>query len=152
MYSYIDGKREGVIFAFYDDKLKSILLEIRDKEKQDIFFTNGSVEEKDKNGVINDYKKNALFREIAEEFSEKIEVGKDDVHFINSLYVKEINVIFYIYLISKWHGDFPKYTIEDKEEFAELIWTPFELAYEKIPYDSGKSILDLIKGSGLLNV
>jgi hypothetical protein len=102
MYSFIDGKREGVVFAFYDATTDHILLEVRDKEGKDIFFTNGSIEEGDKKGKFDNYKKNALFREIDEEFSSKIKIEEEHAHFIETLYVEEINVIFYIYLIPKW--------------------------------------------------
>ncbi|MGY3749655.1 NUDIX hydrolase [Vagococcus acidifermentans] len=59
--------------------------------------------------------------------------------------VSEISVIFYIYLIEEWTGKFPEFTIEDGEEFAELIWCSLEEAYQIISYESGKEILKQIE-------
>lgn len=142
MYSY-DGKyREGVIFAFYDNKTNKILLEKRDKAGEDIFFTNGSVEIKDqKDGQ--DYLLNAMVREVMEEFDDKIIVKKHQL--IGTLKVTEISIIFYIYLIEDWIGRFPKFTIEDGEEFAELMWCSLEEAQQIISYESGKEILKQIE-------
>lgn len=149
LYSYKDGKREGVIFAFYNPTTNKILLEIRDTEKKDIFFTNGSIEEKDKINSTStfDYRMTALLREINEEFSNQVFPNTKHIHYVNELYVNEINVVFYIYLVNMWSGKFPDYTVEDGKKFAELIWVKVDEAYTRIPFESGKRILEMIEHS-----
>lgn len=143
MHTYFNGYREGVVFAFYDDVVETILLEIRNKKDHDIFFTNGSIEITDYSNQ-KDYKINALLREVSEEFSSQISVQEKDLIPIDTVFVDNINIFFYVYLITAWKGTFPEFTIEEGERFADLIWVSIPDAYETMPYDSGKYILKQI--------
>jgi len=70
--SYKNGLIEGVVFCFYKDK--KVLLEDRGKGfNVETFFTNGTIEIKDKRNN-SDYITNALYREVSEEFSDKINI------------------------------------------------------------------------------
>lgn len=139
-YSYKEGYREGVLFAFYREG--QVLLEDRglgfDKEA---FFPNGSIEEKDKEDT-EDYVKTALFREIREEFAGKIEVNK--LIYLGELKVDEINVIFYIYCIVDWKGTFPKYIVEVGEKDSKIKMFPLDEARKIVKYNSAYEILDRI--------
>ena len=147
MHSYFNGYREGVLFLFYNPEAEKVLLEIRNpQEYSDIFFTNGSVEEKDKLGTLNtDYKLNALLREISEEFAGQVTVDVANCTTLSTFFVDGIKIIFYIYLIKRWSGTFPTYTIEEGERFSDLIWLSLEDAKQTISYESGKEIIDLLQ-------
>ncbi len=142
-YSYKEGFREGVIFAFYNDG--KILIEHRPTDKtgiKDTFFTNGSIEEKDHlDGE--DYKKVALFREVEEEFDSNIEILQ--YSYYGELKVLEINVVFYIYCITEWKGEMPKYTIEEGKKFADLQWISILEANKYLLYKSSLEIVEKIK-------
>ncbi|MDD3123676.1 MAG: hypothetical protein PHC62_09230 [Candidatus Izemoplasmatales bacterium] len=70
--SYKNGLIEGVVFCFYKDN--KVLLEDRGKGfNVETFFTNGTIEIKDKRNN-SDYITNALYREVSEEFSDKINI------------------------------------------------------------------------------
>ncbi len=139
VYSYKDGYREGVLFVFY--KNGRVLLEDRglgfDREA---FFPNGSVETKDKESK--QYIKTALFREIKEEFADRIKVKR--MIDLGQLKVDEINVVFYIFCIIEWEGDFPKYIRETGELDSQIEMFTLEKARKVVKYKSAHEILDRI--------
>ncbi|MGM0495682.1 MAG: hypothetical protein ACQERX_03360, partial [Bacillota bacterium] len=95
---------EGVVFCFY--KENKVLLEDRGKGFDvEAFYPNGTIETKDKQNS-NNYILNALYREVSEEFDGKIDIL--DKTYLGELIVPEINVLFYIFVITKWKGNFPE--------------------------------------------
>lgn len=139
VYSYKDGYREGVLFVFYKNGM--VLLEDRglgfDREA---FFPNGSVETKDKESK--QYIKTALFREIKEEFADRIKVKR--MIDLGQLKVDEINVVFYIFCIIEWEGDFPEYIIEPGELDSQIEMFTLENARKVVKYKSAFEILERI--------
>lgn len=144
IYSYKRGFSEGVVFAFFDGK--NILIEHRPNEtivggEKEIFFTNGSIEMKDHDKEEN-YIITALKREINEEFDGK--VIPIEFHFLGELEVPEINALFYVYLISKWEGSMPAYTIEEGKKFADLEWVNLQDRSNYFKYESAFTICKMI--------
>lgn len=123
-YTYNNGYREGVVFVFLKD-MDQILVEHRplDEENYETFFTSGSIETKDYKSNI-DYRIMALKREINEEFQKKIKIK--EYKYLNEIKVDEINVIFYVYLITEWEGNMPNFTIEEGKKHADLQWVKLE--------------------------
>lgn len=117
--SFRDDYREAVVFAFYQDG--KLLIEKRPVEKgTDIFIPNGGIEEKDKNQKEN-YKVVSLKREVGEE------MGIELIFFeyLMDCKVEEIKILFYVYLVTKWQGEIPLYTVEppnSNQKFADLEW------------------------------
>lgn len=144
MHKYRDGYREGVAFIFIkDDK---ILTEERKNTEGEYerFFPSGSVEEFDVHGE-KDYRVNTMFREIGEEFQHTVGIQK--YRYLFSEKVQEINVIFYIYLIEKWDGNVPEYTVEEGEIHARLEWIDLNRAEEYFSFESAINICSKIKES-----
>lgn len=107
---------------------------------REAFFPNGSVETKDKESK--QYIKTALFREIKEEFADRIKVKR--MIDLGQLKVDEINVVFYIFCIIEWEGDFPKYIIETGELDSRIEMFTLENARKVVKYKSAHEILDRI--------
>lgn len=140
MYSFREGYREAVLFPFYKDG--KVLLEDRGLGfEKEAFFPNGSIEVKDKESE--QYIHAALFREINEEFGGKITVNKM-VH-LGELKVDEIHVVFYIFCIIEWQGEFPNYIIEPGEAESQIAMFSLERAREIVKYDSAHEVLDRIE-------
>lgn len=121
------GNSEAVMFVF--KRGKEILIEHRyDKVPPEPYIPNGSIEMKDrrKAGPTGNYREVALRREIDEEFDGKI--TPTEYKPISEFTVEERNSIFYIYLISKWLGEFGEYSYEDGEIAAKLEWANEERA------------------------
>lgn len=120
-YSYRDGKTEAVMFVFKRDN--QLLIEYRfDKEPPEPYIPNGSIEMKDKiaAGDQGDYREVALRREIDEEFNGKITPVKYE--YLSEFTVEQRKSIFYIYKVSKWLGEFERYSVEEGKVAAELEW------------------------------
>ncbi|WP_066498907.1 hypothetical protein [Abyssisolibacter fermentans] len=119
-YAYKNGYREGVVFVFLKSN-NMVLIENRHVEdnKHEVFFTSGSIEDKDYKSK-SDYKITAMLREVGEEFENNVNVKK--YVYLDEMKVDEINVIFYIYLITEWDGNMPEYTVEREKKFADLKW------------------------------
>lgn len=88
------------------------------------------------------YIKTALFREIKEEFADRIKVKR--MIDLGQLKVDEINVVFYIFCIIEWEGDFPKYIIETGELDSQIEMFTLEKARKVVKYKSAHEILDRI--------
>lgn len=124
---YRKGFLEAVTFCFYRDG--AILLEDRGQGfGRQAVIPSGAVETEDKGG---DYRKNALLREIDEEMQSQILPVKYD-------YLGEIastdprfKVIFHLYLIGEWQGDFPSHIVEPGEKDSEIRFFSLDEA-EKI--------------------
>jgi 8-oxo-dGTP pyrophosphatase MutT (NUDIX family) len=117
-HSYNKKYREGVIFLFY--RKGDILIEHRPTEEgKEVFIPNGSIEEKDHNQGI-DYRIVAMHREIEEEFDGKIKAK--EFRKLSEFKVPKVKLHFYTYLITKWEGQFPEYTVEEGEKFSDLEW------------------------------
>ena len=136
------GFIEGVVFCFYKDN--KILLEDRGKGFDvEAFYTNGTIELKDKHDN-EDYIVNALYREVSEEFNSKIDIL--DKFFLGELVVPEINVVFYIYIITDWKGEFPDVIREIGEPDSKISFFTIEEARALFKYESAFVILErLIK-------
>ncbi len=145
-YSYKDGYREGVVFAFLHSN--KVLIEHRptSNEDKDSFFPNGSVEEKDHEND-KDYKEVCLLREVGEEFGGKVKLI--DYDFLCEHKVDSINIVFYTYLITKWEGEIPAYTVEEGEKFADLEWINLSEYKKYLFYDTAHKICELIIKSPL---
>jgi len=126
--SYKEGCREGVIFALVKDK--ELLIEKRpSKDGVEFFIPNGGIEEKDKK-KDEDYRITALKREAKEELN----IDILDFEYLMDHKVDEIKIWFYIYLIKKWKGEIPNFTVEppgSNIKFADLEWIKIK-DYKKI--------------------
>lgn len=147
-YTYKNGYREGVVFIFLEDE--RVLIENRsvDDNTYEVFFTSGSIEEKDYLGD-SDYKINAMLREVDEEFNHKVKIRKYE--YLEELKVEEINVIFYIYLITDWEGKIPNFTIENSKKDADLQWINLDEKEQYLIYDSAFEICRRIETHISLN-
>lgn len=136
-YTFKGEYREGVVFAFIDKK-KRILVEHRLVDKcNETFLTSGSIELKDYNSE-KDYKLVALYREVREEFENKIQIK--NAEYIQDIIVNDINVIFYVYLITEWEGVMPEHTVEEGRIHAKLEWVSLSDADKVFTFKSGKDI------------
>ncbi|MFA6064999.1 MAG: NUDIX domain-containing protein [archaeon] len=142
---YNAGYREAVLFLFY--KKRHILVEHRPNgEERETFIPNGGIDTKDL--VSNeDYKINAMKREISEEFASKIEIKK--FTYLGEFAVEELKIKFFGYLVTDWIGIMPENTVENGEKFAELEWVKIEDYKKVIKFESAKFFikksLDLMK-------
>ncbi|MEG0672097.1 hypothetical protein [Clostridium sp.] len=136
-YTYKDGYREGVAFIFIKDNM--VLVEERpiSGKNYEVFFTSGSIEDKDYSDSC-DYKVRAMFREVSEEFEGKVKII--NYKYLDDLKVEEINVIFYIYLITEWEGQIPEFTIENGEKFSRLQWINLNEKEQYLEFDSAFEI------------
>ena len=140
-YSYKDGFLEGVVFCFY--KGGKVLLEDRGKGfDNEAFFTNGSIEATDKKCDDN-YILSALHREIAEEFNGQIS-PKNEIY-LGQLRVPEINVLFYIYCMTDWDGNFPEHISETSEPDSVIKFFDIQSAKQILKYDSALEILSRVE-------
>lgn len=141
-YSFKNGWREGVIFVFFDNGKINIEYRPSENGKEEIFFTNGSIEDKD-HGSEEDYRVIALKREVNEEFDGKVEIS--EYNYLGEIKVNAINVIFYVYVINSWKGELPDYTIEDGEKFSRVEWVDLDKVDNVFEYDSAREISALIR-------
>lgn len=141
-YSFKDGWREGVIFVFLDNGKINIEYRPSENGKEEIFFTNGSIEDKD-HDKEEDYGVIALKREVNEEFDGKVEFS--EYNYLGEVKVKAINVIFYVYVINSWKGELPDYTIEEGEKFSRVEWVDLDKVDDVFEYDSAREISALIR-------
>lgn len=119
--SYKDGMIEGVVFCFYSNG--RVLLEDRGKGfNNEAFFPNGTIELKDKSEK--DYVMNALYREVSEEFAGQITIKSK--RSVGELTVPQVNVLFYIYVITNWDGEFPKVIKEEGEVDSKINFFSIE--------------------------
>ncbi|MFO7968716.1 MAG: hypothetical protein R6U15_01210 [Candidatus Izemoplasmatales bacterium] len=131
---------EGVVFCFY--KENKVLLEDRGKGFDgEAFYPNGTIETKDKQNS-NNYILNALYREVSEEFDGKIDIL--DKTYLGELIVPEINVLFYIFVITKWKGNFPEVIREKGEPDSKISFFSIDEARELFKYDSAFEILNRV--------
>ncbi len=130
-----EGYGEAVVFLFYKDG--EILIEHR--PDGDTFLPNGGVEEEDKEGD-EDYRITALKREVREELGVEIH----DFNYLTELKVDEINVWFYVYMITEWEGEIPEETTTDWEQPAELEWIDMD-DVDKIDYETSTEIVNTLR-------
>jgi|SRR5690554_2728680 len=132
---------EAVVFCFV--KKDKILLEDRGKGfNNEAFYPNGNVDKEDKD-LKGNYLENALYREVKEEFDNKIIIEKKK--YLGNVRVDEIKVNFHIYLISKWSGNFPEVIKEPGEPDSKIAFFKMTDATKMFKYDSAFEILKLIK-------
>lgn len=139
---YRKGYLEAVTFCFYRDG--AILLEDRGQgfDRQAV-IPSGAIETEDKGG---DYKKNALLREIGEEMQNQIVPTRME-------YLGEIcsgdskfKVIFNLYLITEWTGEFPTHIIEPGEKDSEIRFFSLDEAEATITrYDTSMEMIRWIR-------
>jgi|GEM_PF-1218154 len=135
-----NGYIEGVVFCFY--KEGRLLIEDRGKGfGKEAFFPNGTIENQDKL-YGNNYIENALYREVSEEFRQQIKILEK--HFLGELEVPAINVLYYIYIITDWQGDFPLTIKEDEEPESNLSFFMIEELKKLFKYESAFDILERI--------
>jgi 8-oxo-dGTP pyrophosphatase MutT (NUDIX family) len=137
--SYKNGLIEGVVFCFYKDG--KILLEDKGKGfNVEAIFPNGKIENKDK--INNDYIVNALYREVSEEFNNQIVIKNEK--YLGQLKVHEINVLFYVFLITEWDGEFPNIIKENGEPDSKLLFFTIGEANELFKHDNLLTMLEMI--------
>jgi hypothetical protein len=141
-YLYKNDYREGVIFCFYKDGKINIEHRPLGNGKEDVFFTNGTIEVKDRE-VDGDYRLVALKREIDEEFDGKIKIKKFE--YLGEAKAEAINILFYVYLITSWEGEMPDYTVEEGKKFSRVEWADLGKAEAIFEYESAEEICGLIK-------
>ena len=140
-YTYKNGLREGVVFAFINNN--KILVEHRYvNNKEEVFFTSGSIEDKDYNKQ-RDYKVECLFREVKEEFQAKININ--NYVYLNEVIAKPINIIFYVFLITDWAGEMPSYTYENNQQDCLVTWEYLSDYKNIFEYDTAYTICERIK-------
>lgn len=142
-YTYKNGYREGVVFAFIKENTK-ILIEKRPVagNQVEIFFPSGSIELKDYQDN-SDYKHQALIREVSEEFAGRIEVK--NCIYLQEIWVESVNIVFYIYLITDWQGAMPEFTIEEGRKHSLLQWIDLDERHLYFQFDSAFEICDRIE-------
>lgn len=141
-YTYKNGYREGVVFAFFKNDM--ILIENRPvgNNQYEIFFTSGSIEDKDY--IHNsDYKVVAMLREVSEEFEDRLNII--NYIYLDEIKVNEINVVFYIYLITEWEGSVPEFTIEEGEKFSKVEWIKLSEKNNYFEFESAFEICSRIE-------
>lgn len=132
---------EAVVFCFV--KKDEILLEDRGKGfNNEAFYPNGKIEKADYL-LKGNYLENALYREVKEEFDNKIAIKKKK--YLGNVEVDEINVNFHIYLISKWSGNFPEVIKEPGEPDSEIAFFKMTDAIKMFRYESAFEIMELIQ-------
>ncbi|MDD4000337.1 MAG: NUDIX domain-containing protein [Bacilli bacterium] len=138
--SYKNGLIEAVVFCFYIDG--KILLEDRGKGFDvEALFPNGKIESKDK--FDNNYVLNALYREVSEEFNNQVKIKKGK--FLGQIEVSEINVLFYLFLITEWEGDFPSVIKEEGESDSRISFFTIDEAKALFKHNNLLLMLDLIQ-------
>ena len=145
MYKYTGDLREGVIFLFIDGA-SQCLLETRfsNTGEKSTFFTNGSVEESDVQ-ECNNYLEYSMKREVHEEFLGRI--TPNNYQSLGRCIAEAINVVFEVFVITAWEGNFPSHTWEDGERFGELSTAPLELVEDYSPYKTTKQIIKLVNNA-----
>lgn len=140
---YKDGYKEGVIFLFYDGE--SILIEHRPADDGTVtFIPNGTIEEKDKNSEYHEnYVLAALHREVHEEFAGAVQV--DSLDKLCEYKVEEPAIWFYSYVVTRWSGEVPEYTVEDSERYADLEWVPLSEYEEYLDLPSAVETCEALK-------
>ncbi|MDY0138448.1 MAG: NUDIX domain-containing protein [Candidatus Izemoplasmatales bacterium] len=138
--SYKNGLIEAVVFCFYKDG--KILLEDRGKGFDvEALFPNGKIEIKDK--FNNEYVLNALHREVSEEFNKQISIKKEK--YLGQIEVAEINVLFYLFLIIEWEGDFPSVIKEKGKLDSRVSFFTIDEAKALFKHDNLFIMIDLIQ-------
>lgn len=137
--SYKDGYKEGVAFCFYKDG--KVLLEDRGRGfNNEAFFPSGTIELKDK--IDGNYIEVALLREIKEEFQGQIIVNSHV--YLGEIKVDAIGVIFYLYLITDYHGSFPDVIKEEGELDSTIRFFTLNECKKLFKYDSAFEMLNLV--------
>ncbi|QOR34294.1 hypothetical protein IMX26_12445 [Clostridium sp. 'deep sea'] len=108
-----------------------------------MFFTSGSIESKDYYQK-QDYKLQALFREVKEEFRDNIKI-KEYVY-LNEVFAEQVKIVFYVYLITDWQGEMPDYTFEDGANDSLITWEDLSEYKRLFVYDTAYKICEDIKG------
>ncbi len=117
-----DEYLEAVLFLFVKDG--KMLVELRPKKDHiETFIPNGRIDTEDFN-KDEDYKIVAMKREISEEFSNQVKISNYIP--LGIFKVEQLKFKFFGYLITRWDGEVPDYTIEGGEKFADLKWIPLK--------------------------
>lgn len=142
-YRYRRGLREAVVFVFL--RQGEVALESRRSASgafDDTFFPNGSVELRDRGRSRMDYLRAALLREIDEEFAGA--VAPTQVDFLTEVAAPEIAVQFSAFLISRWSGELPDWTIEEGRPFGKIRWIPLSGVARSSGYPAATAIVDAL--------
>jgi 8-oxo-dGTP pyrophosphatase MutT (NUDIX family) len=118
---------EAVFFLFIKDE--KILLEHRTEESEEpgkIFIPCGGIEKSD-HEQGDEYRVVAMKREIREELGEHI--TPTEYSFLTTVEKAETMKMFHSYLIRKWEGDLPEYSMEHGKQNAKLVWTDLDDAF-----------------------
>lgn len=131
---------EAVTFLFIKNDM--VLLEDRGKGfDNEAFFPSGAVDLVDR--INREYRINALYREVSEEFNNMIKILAYD--YLGKVDAQEINVLFYIYNIVQWEGEFPSVIQEEGSEDSVIKFFPFSEARKLYKYDTCFKIMSLVQ-------
>ncbi|MFT4343700.1 MAG: NUDIX domain-containing protein [Candidatus Woesearchaeota archaeon] len=149
-YSIKDGRIEAVMWIVYKDN--KIIIEKRPKSEagEMICIPCGHIDLlRDKTKDRNDYVQSAFLRESQEEFKHG-NFKPTQYQFFKSVDYDELNkkgdvvkLRLHYFLVSKWDGHVPKYTIEDEKKHAKLEWFSI-LDYKKLPQSCDRDVLELL--------
>lgn len=132
---------EGVSFCFYKDN--KILLEDRGEGfRNKAIFPSGKIESKDKISSDN-YHETALLREISEEFNSKIKIV--EYQYLGEQIIEEYNVLFYVYVITKWEGTFPKVIVELNKKDSKIDFFNIKEVESMLKNEDASKTLDMVK-------
>ncbi len=142
---------ENVLVIFLKDN--KIVVEHRLTESGEfdlLLLPGGGIEEHDRTDAQEDYRVNALKREIKEELGEHIRVN--NYTFLTTAESAEMLRMFHCYIVHDWEGDIPEYGLEEGKTNAKLTWMDIEEAFLVIHNDVartvvGKAIAGLRNGS-----
>ena len=132
---------EGVTFCFY--KEGKILLEDRGRGfNNEAVIPSGKIEFKDTINKRFSYTVNALYREVAEEFDNKIIITNKI--YAGKLFVPQVNVLFHIFIITNWEGEFPNIIKETNKDDSKIEFFDIKEAKSLFKYESKFEMLEII--------
>lgn len=115
---------EAVVFLFI--KENQVLVEYRFiNGKETVLVPGGGIDEIDKN-IGEDYRENALAREIREELGENIQILEHRM--VGEVIREETGSRFYVFFVTKWIGELPDKVINRKQEQGKLLWLEIDEA------------------------
>lgn len=141
-----DGRTEAVMWILYKDN--KILIEDRPKQEQgeSRCIPCGHI---DLNRDKDNYIESAFLRESQEEFeSGKFKPTKYE--FLTTIDFDEpkkdgsiYHLKLHYFVITKWDGKIPNYTIEDGKKHSDLVWIPINES-KKLPQSCDRKALEIL--------
>lgn len=130
---------ESVLFLFLKNNKLLVEHRLTDSGKfEEMLLPGGGIEDVDK-VEGEDYRVNAMKREIREELGEQISIK--DFTFLTTAESGEQRIMFHSYVINDWDGELPEYSIEDGAPNAKLEWLTLEDAFLAFTNDVARTVV-----------